>query len=146
MCPAQITDGIEISLTLLQHKITKDIHIEKKYTTQRLIPCELNKLSQVFLNILDNAIQALNGVGTIYIETSERENQYLIIIRDTGEGIDAEIQAKIFEPFFTTKKVGSGTGLGLSISYAIIEQHKGKIEVASVVGQGTTFTIILPFE
>jgi signal transduction histidine kinase len=108
--------------------------------------CQVSKINQVLLNILDNAIQAVDSGGTIHIETNAGDNQCFIIIKDTGPGMDVETRKKIFEPFFTTKDVGKGTGLGLSISYAIIQQHKGNITVESEPGKGTSFIISLPLK
>lgn len=104
------------------------------------------QLQQVFLNILNNAIDALGKSGAISVRTScDTTEEYVSIdISDNGPGIPREILNKIFDPFFTTKEVGRGTGLGLSISYGIVEKLGGKITVASEVGKGTTFTICLP--
>ncbi len=104
------------------------------------------QLQQVFLNILNNAIDALGKDGVITIQTvyCERDREVAINIADNGPGIPSEVLNKIFDPFFTTKEVGKGTGLGLSISYSIVEKLGGRIVVASKVGQGTTFTIYLP--
>lgn len=143
--PFHVEEGIETALTLLHHKLKPNIQIIKSYQFDGIIRCQVSKINQVLLNILDNAIQAVDPVGTISIETNARDNQCNIIIKDTGPGMDVETQKKIFEPFFTTKDVGKGTGLGLSISYAIIQQHKGNITVESDPGKGTVFKISLPF-
>ncbi|MGC8892212.1 MAG: ATP-binding protein [Candidatus Saccharicenans sp.] len=102
------------------------------------------RLQQVFINIILNALDAMPGGGTMTIEILQKEETALIRISDTGTGIKPEHLPRIFDPFFTTKGMGKGTGLGLSISYAIIKEHEGQILVDSAVGQGTTFTIILP--
>jgi two-component system NtrC family sensor kinase len=80
------------------------------------------------------------------LSTVVNDNTVEIRFQDNGEGIPEEIRSKLFEPFFTTKTVGGGTGLGLSISYGIVEEHGGRIEVDSTVGEGTTFTVVLPLE
>jgi len=105
------------------------------------------QLKQVFMNIIVNAAEAMHGSGTLTITTSVSpdRNTVLIEFTDTGEGIPEENLTRIFEPFFTTKDVGKGTGLGLATSYGIIEEHGGRISVKSKVGEGTTFTIELPF-
>jgi len=110
------------------------------------ISSDSSQLQQVFLNILNNAIDAIGKNGTITLRTSHQpETQQLVIkISDTGPGMPKEDMAKIFDPFFTTKEVGKGTGLGLSISYSIIEKLGGTITVDSEKGKGTTFTISLP--
>ncbi len=104
------------------------------------------QLQQVFLNILNNAIDALKRDGGIHVMTEygSKDNTIAVKISDNGPGIPSEVLAKIFDPFFTTKDVGTGTGLGLSISYSIMEKLGGRIMVASEVGQGTIFTIYLP--
>jgi signal transduction histidine kinase len=98
----------------------------------------------VFLNLLVNAKQAIEGDGDITITTSRSDDKVRIEIKDNGRGIPEEQVTKIFDPGFTTKGVGVGTGLGLSICYQIIQDHKGEIIVGSKVGEGTTFTIVLP--
>jgi signal transduction histidine kinase len=96
------------------------------------------------MNILTNAVQAIQGEGKITITTSVQDSFVSIRIRDTGIGMTPEVKSRIFEPFFTTKDVGEGTGLGLAISFGAVEQHKGKITVESEPGKGTEFLIILP--
>ncbi|NTU49218.1 MAG: GHKL domain-containing protein, partial [Syntrophobacteraceae bacterium] len=105
-----------------------------------------SQLQQVFLNILNNAIDAVGKNGAIFITTEcrPREKEIVVIIQDNGPGIPNEVLTRIFDPFFTTKEVGTGTGLGLSISYSIMEKLGGRIMVASEIGQGTAFTIYLP--
>ena len=149
-----IRENIESTLILLHHKISKDIIISKNYGELPPVPCYPAKISQVLMNILSNAIDAVlpkAGMGEqceIAISTGDRElggNRYAVVtISDTGTGIAPEAMKKIFDPFFTTKPVGRGMGLGLSISNNIIREHGGKIEVQSTPGSGTTFTILLP--
>lgn len=149
---ANINDGIDSTLVIL-NSVTKDkIRIEKKYDDNLVIECYPGKLNQVFMNILSNAIYAIDKKfgsdlgGEIKIETKpmEGKSEVMIKISDNGVGIPNEIKNRIFEPFFTTKDVGEGTGLGMSIVYKTIERHKGKIILESEVGEGTSFTIILP--
>ena len=104
------------------------------------------QLQQVFLNIFNNAIDAIGKNGVLSVSTSYEANDRNLSIRiaDDGPGMSKEIQSKIFDPFFTTKEVGRGTGLGLSISYGIVEKLGGRITVESEVGKGTTFTICIP--
>jgi two-component system, NtrC family, sensor kinase len=110
------------------------------------ISSDSSQLQQVFLNILNNAIDAMGKDGALTLQTLHLpgSRQIAIKIADTGPGMSQETMAKIFDPFFTTKEVGKGTGLGLSISYSIIEKLGGAITVDSTIGQGTTFTIQLP--
>jgi signal transduction histidine kinase len=103
-------------------------------------------LNQVFLNILLNAIQAIDGDGNIWISTAIKEDKVVIKFKDDGKGISKKHIDKIFEPFFTTKPVGTGTGLGLSISYGIIQEHGGDIKVKSENKSGTTFIISIPYK
>ena len=104
------------------------------------------QLQQVFLNIINNAIDAIAKDGVITIQTAHypKDKMVGICISDDGPGIPAEVLSKIFDPFFTTKEVGKGTGLGLAISYSIVEKLGGSIRVNSELGNGTTFTILLP--
>ena len=102
------------------------------------------KLHQAFLNIITNAIQAIEDTGTISIKTELKNKHLKVIITDTGLGIKPEDITKITEPFYTTKAPGVGTGLGLSITYTIIKEHAGKLSYSSKKGKGTIATIRLP--
>jgi len=125
-----------------------NIQVQKNFDLQ--LPktmADFNQLQQVFLNIINNAQQAIldsKGKGEIRITTEKFGEMFRITFEDTGPGISKKNLNKIFEPFFTTKEVGRGTGLGLSISYGIIQQHGGKIYARSILGQGATFIIELP--
>jgi two-component system, NtrC family, sensor kinase len=136
-------EGIESTLTLLQHQLRSRIRIEKQFGEIPGVLCHPNQLNQVFMNILANAAQAIAGAGVIKIGTWRDGDFVKISIADTGVGIPRENLSKIFDPGFTTKGVGVGTGIGLSICYKIIEDHGGTIEVDSSKA-GTTFTIALP--
>ena len=142
--PADLHQGIESTLTILNSKFKSRINIEKDYGRLPLVACQFDKINQVFMNVINNAVQAIEGDGTIFIKTREENGQAMVSIRDTGCGMSEEVRQRIFEPFFTTKEVGKGTGLGLSISYGIIEQHHGKITVSSQEGKGTEFVLYLP--
>ena len=139
-----VEEGIDTALTLLKHKLNNGITVVKNYQFNRQLICQISKINQVFLNILDNAIQSINDNGEIKITTEEKDNKCVITISDTGKGMSEITKNKIFEPFFTTKDVGEGTGLGLYISYAIIKQHNGEIKVESELGKGTSFKIYIP--
>jgi signal transduction histidine kinase len=140
---ADIHEGIDSTLTIVQHQLKNRIKVEKNYGNIPMVECHPNRLNQVFMNLLVNAAQAIQNEGTITIRTSKKGNSVKIEISDTGVGIPEENLPRVFDPGFTTKGVGVGTGLGLSICYKIIEEHEGRIEVASGQ-QGTTFTITLP--
>ncbi|WP_020527551.1 sensor histidine kinase [Flexithrix dorotheae] len=141
-----IHEGINSTLTLLNNKIKNRITIHKDFGELPLVSCFPSKLNQVFMNLLNNAIQAITDNGDIYITTQLDDERVLISIRDTGLGISSKLQSKIFDPFFTTKEIGKGTGLGLSISYGIIKDHGGEIKVFSELGKGAEFLISLPIE
>jgi two-component system NtrC family sensor kinase len=141
-----INESIENTLSLLQGELKNRIHVNRIFGTLPKYKCYASQLNQVFMNILSNGAQAIQGNGELTIKTSVEEHQLKISIADSGEGMTEEILEKIFDPFFTTKAVGEGTGLGLSISYGIIQRHGGEIQVKSKKGQGTEFLILLPLE
>jgi len=141
-----IHEGIDSTLILLGNKIKNRIRIHKEFGDFQEIECQPEKLNQVFMNILSNAIQAIEGEGEIYIITGLDGSKFTISIRDTGGGMSKDVQKRIFEPFYTTKEMGKGTGLGLSISYSIVEQHNGTISVSSEPSKGTEFIITLPLK
>jgi signal transduction histidine kinase len=140
---ANIEEGIESTLVILRSNLGK-IKLVKEYGKVPDINCFPGQLNQVFMNIISNAIQAMNDEGGILIKTTHANKKIQVIIQDSGNGMSEDVRSRIFEPFFTTKDVGKGTGLGLSISYGIIQRHNGTIEVQSEPGQGTTFIISLP--
>lgn len=139
-----LEEGLDSTLNILISDIKNRIKIHKNYGGIPLIFGYPGQINQVFMNILTNAIQAINDKGDIWIETSQKGLEVRVSIRDSGPGIPENIREKIFDPFFTTKPVGKGTGLGLSISYGIIEKQNGRIEVHSKPKHGTEFVIILP--
>ncbi|MGD0755069.1 MAG: AAA family ATPase [Bacteroidales bacterium] len=141
---ADIHEGIDSTLILLHNKYKNRIEIVKNYSDLPFIECYPGQLNQVFMNILSNAVDAIDEKGTITISTSISGESVKVSIKDTGYGIHENLKTKIFDPFFTTKGVGKGTGLGLSISQSIIEKHKGTISFKSEQGNGTVFIITLP--
>ncbi len=141
-----IHEGIDSTLILLGNKIKNRITIHKEYGDTPEIECLPDKLNQVFMNILSNAIQAIDENGEIFIKTKSEGSNVIIQIRDSGKGMTDEVQKRVFEPFYTTKGMGKGTGLGLSISYSIVEQHNGKIDISSEPSKGTEFIITLPVQ
>jgi signal transduction histidine kinase len=154
-----VHEGIDSTLSLLHHALKYKVIVEKNYGDLPEITCYPNQLNQVFMNLLMNAIQALEvdklpegEKGLIRIDTYQEDKWVVVAIKDTGKGISKDHLGRIFEPFFSTKGAaaaagGLGLGLGLSISQKIIrEKHLGKIEVESEVGKGTTFIIKLPLE
>jgi len=141
-----IHEGLDTTLALLEHDLKEGIQVHKEYGDLPHIDCFAGELNQVFMNLITNAIDATGGKGEISIQTARVDDNVRIRIIDNGRGIDPDDLKQIFDPFFTTKDVGEGTGLGLSISYGIVQDHKGQILVDSKVGEGTTFTVMLPVE
>jgi len=142
-----INTVLDESIDFLENEARyRSIDIQTNYAPDLpLTTTDQSQMQQVFLNIINNAIDAIGKDGEITINTrTTKNNEISIEISDNGPGIPKEVLQKIFDPFFTTKEVGKGTGLGLSISYSIIEKLGGRIMVASEAGQGTTFTIYLP--
>ncbi|OKH41865.1 hypothetical protein NIES2101_33630 [Calothrix sp. HK-06] len=143
---ADIHEGLNNTLMLLGKKLEK-IQVIKEYSNLPQVFCFAGELNQVFMHLLNNAIDAVVNIKApkIRIITELRNNQIAVLIADNGKGINPAIREKILDPFFTTKPVGQGTGLGLSISHQIIMQHKGKLFFTSQPGVGTEFTILLPY-
>jgi len=139
-----LKEGLEEIISLIDYRL-KSLNINLELKLYPLtIYAQKERLQQVFINIILNALDAMPGGGTLTIETRQKDTSAIIKISDTGTGIKPEHLPRIFDPFFTTKGIGKGTGLGLSISFAIIREHEGQILVDSAVGKGTTFTIIIP--
>ena len=139
-------EGIDSSLTLIRHLLTERVKVVKHYGSLPEVQCFASQLNQVFMNLLTNAVQAIEDEGTITISTEYAAQYAVVRISDTGCGIEADKLAHIFDPGFTLKGVGVGVGLGLSIVYRIVQDHLGTIEVESEPGVGTTFTLKLPLE
>lgn len=151
---ADLNEGLESTMVILNSLLNNTIEVDKIYSDMPKVECHAGKLNQVFLNIVTNAIYAVNKKfnhdvgGKIWIETGVHADNTSVFIKiaDNGIGIPKEIHERIFEPFFTTKDVGEGTGLGMSIAYNTIAKHHGKIIVDSEVGQGTSFTLLIPIQ
>lgn len=141
---ADINECLENTIKVIWNELKYKATVIKEYAKLSPIKCYPQQLNQVFMNFLVNAAQAIEKQGEIKIKTWQDDKDIFVSISDTGQGIPAENLSKLFEPFFTTKETGKGTGLGLSIAHEIIQKHQGRIEVASEVGRGTTFTVILP--
>ncbi|MBK5273272.1 MAG: GHKL domain-containing protein [Bacteroidia bacterium] len=145
--PTNIHKDIENTLTLLGYKLReKNISVKKNFSADMpAVPAYVGELNQVWTNIIDNSIFALQKNGELIIETFFDNNKLKVCISDNGPGIPKEIISRIFDPFFTTKKVGEGTGIGLDIVNRIIKHHNGEIEVNSIPGK-TEFAIYIPVE
>jgi signal transduction histidine kinase len=137
---------IESALNISWNEIKYKATVSKNYQPLPSLSCLPQQLVQVFVNLLVNAAQAIEEQGEIRIETCAEKNWVIARVCDNGSGIAGEDLAKVFEPFFTTKKTGMGIGLGLSICHDIVREHKGSIEVESLAGKGTCFTIKLPID
>jgi len=139
-----LPESINSVLLLLKHRLNGRIRIEKNYRAESKLYCYAGRLNQVIMNLVANAMDSIEGEGTITISTFDDEQEIRISIRDTGTGIPEAIRTRIFDPFFTTKPVGKGTGLGLAISYGIVQDHHGSIEVKSDKGSGSEFIVRIP--
>lgn len=141
----EINRALESVCGILQRNIReKNLTIERQFGSIPLVECRPREINQVLHSIVLNAIQASNPGGRIWLRTCSVQYNVTVEVRDEGCGMDEASQPRIFEPFYTTKPVGSGSGLGLAICYGIIHDHGGKIEVASEIGCGSTFRVILP--
>ncbi len=143
---ANVEECLESAINIAWNEIKYKATLTRDFAELPVILCYPGQLSQVFVNMLVNAAQAIDGQGTIDVTTWQEGDHVLIRINDSGCGISKENCQRIFDPFFTTKEVGKGTGLGLSITYDIIKKHQGEIHVASLEGEGTSFTIKLPVQ
>ena len=145
MASFNLNEGLESTLMLAKHEL-KGHTVKKNFGDIPPVTCSPSQINQVFLNLINNAAQAIEtGRGVITLTTRRPDGEHVAVeVQDNGKGIPAEVLPKIFDPFFTTKDVGKGTGLGLSIVYKIIQQHGGSISVDSAAGVGTRFTVMLP--
>jgi two-component system NtrC family sensor kinase len=137
-------EGLESTLAILSHEMKDRIEIVREYGTLPLVECYPNQVNQVFMNLIVNATQAIQGRGTITIRTRHEGDEVAVEIRDTGVGIPEENLVRIFDPGFTTKGSRMGMGMGLLITSQIIDRHAGRLVVESEPGEGTVFTVHLP--
>ena len=142
----QIIDGIETILTLYHSQTKNSVDLVTNFKELSPILCYPDELNQVWTNLIQNALQAMNYQGRLEIITEQIAGNVVIRIKDSGAGIPEDVKNRIFEPFFTTKAAGEGSGLGLDICKKIIDKHQGRIEVDSEIGKGTTFSVFLPGE
>ncbi len=143
---ADLREGMDSTLALVEHLLRGRIEIVREYGEVPLIACHPGQLNQVFMNLLVNAIQAIEGPGAIRVRLAVDGRDLRVDVEDTGSGIAPEHLARVFDPGFTTKGVGVGTGLGLAICHRIVAAHAGTITVRSQRGGGSTFSIRLPLE
>jgi signal transduction histidine kinase len=135
---------LEEAVTLIQRELRPGIRVVRKLGRLPQVRCLRGQMSQVFLNLLKNAEEAIEKKGTVTLRTQKREGHVIVEVGDTGRGMPEEVRRKLFEPFFTTKPVGKGLGLGLSISAMIVQNHGGRITVRSRPGHGSVFRVELP--
>lgn len=145
----RIPDMVNSSLEILHGKFKRlGVIVDQNHDPRPVVSCVPTQISQVILNLLVNAFQAIESTrrtdGKIWVRTERRDKNFVIEIKDNGPGIKAEHVSRLFDPFFTTKDVGEGTGLGLSISHHIVSAHGGRIEVEAQPGVGTCFRVVLP--
>ncbi|RVU32326.1 sensor histidine kinase [Neptunomonas marina] len=143
---ADINEGVRSTLKVVWNELKYHCTVHESYDQLPQVICNIGQLNQVFMNLIVNASQAIQGSGDIFISTQSEDSCVVIKVRDTGSGMDERTKKSLFNPFFTTKPAGKGTGLGLSISHGIVEKHGGVISVESQVGEGTTFTVRLPLK
>lgn len=141
---APLSPGLVGTLALVRSRLPPGVTVHESYSDVPDVLCVPAELNQVFINLLMNAIDALAADGRLGLVLERDGEDVCVRVRDDGPGIAPEVLPRIFEPFVTTKEAGRGTGLGLAISHAIVARHGGRIEVATAVGKGTTFTVRLP--
>lgn len=139
-----LNECVDSALLIAKNAIKGKVEVVRQLGDLPMVSCMPSQINQVLLNLFTNAAQAIEEKGRLVIKTWADDARVFVSVQDSGKGIPADHLKKIFDPFFTTKPVGEGTGLGLSICWQIIEQHGGRIQVASEVGRGTRFVIILP--
>ncbi|WP_405227482.1 ATP-binding protein [Lentisalinibacter sediminis] len=141
-----VNEGLDKSLLIAKNVLKHKVNVEKDYGDVPTVRCAPSQINQVFLNLIKNAADAIEGEGKITLSTRHEDGHVLVSIADTGSGIPEDVMTKIRDPFFTTKEVGQGTGLGLSIVDKIITAHMGELVIESEPGQGSVFTVKLPVE
>lgn len=146
--PVHLNEALKHKVFLIEKQVLfQNVEVIEEFSPEEpVIYVDPQQLDHVFMNLIINAAQAMDGRGTLTLRTCYLADDESVEIRvcDTGQGIEEDIRSRIFEPFFTTKEVGVGTGLGLSMVYGIVERHGGSVQVESEVGEGTTFTVRLP--
>ncbi len=137
-------ESIESLLPILRHRLDDRIQIVTRFGEPDLMECHSGLMNQAVMSLVSNAIDAIDGTGTITVSTGAEGNSHVITVTDTGRGIPDAIRDRVFEPFFTTKPVGEGTGLGLSIAYSIVQKHRGELDLGPHAEGGTIARIRFP--
>jgi signal transduction histidine kinase len=141
---ADLEAGLDSTLNVMSNEFRQGIEVVKAYGGIPEIECMPSQINQVFMNILLNAVQAIDGSGQITVRTGRDNGSVWVEVQDSGKGIKPEEIDHIFDPFFTTKSAGSAVGLGLSLCYGIVRRHGGRIDVKSELGKGSVFRVVLP--
>ena len=141
---ADLHKGLDSTLNIVHNEIKYKVKVVKEYGDIVAVECLPSQINQVFMNLLVNAVHAVEKRGTITVRTGKQDAEVWVEIADTGKGIAPADLKRIFEPFYTTKPIGQGTGLGLSLSYGIVQKHQGRMEAQSEVGKGSVFRVWLP--
>jgi two-component system, NtrC family, sensor kinase len=144
LAPSDLNLLLDKALTLVKSEVKEQTQIHRDYSPLPLMDCIPSRMTQLFINVLLNAAQAITGHGVVHVKTQATPSQVIVTVKDTGKGIAADQLPHIFEPFFTTKTAEKGTGLGLSIAQKIVAFHQGVMIAKSVVGQGTEIMISFP--
>jgi len=142
--PADLNRLLDQAIRVGGTQLPPGARIETEYADLPPLPCDAQRLKQVFLNLVVNAAHAVSDGGRIRVATSTTEDTALVTVEDDGCGMPLDVVERIFDPFFTTKGVGAGTGLGLSIAHEIVRSHRGQIWCESAPGRGTAFHVQLP--
>lgn len=144
---ADLNDGLDSTLNVVWSAVKHKATVEKRYGTIPRVECMAAQLNQVFMNLIVNAVQALDDgreTGKIILSTGHESGWVWVGVEDNGCGMSEAVQQHVYEPFFTTQPIGRGTGLGLSVAYNIVQEHHGRIELRSKPGEGTLFRIWIP--
>ncbi|WP_291994471.1 PAS domain S-box protein [Candidatus Accumulibacter sp. ACC003] len=146
---ADLNAGLESTLNVVWNEVKYKARVEKNYGQLPPVECLAAQLNQVFMNLIINAVHALDesrGMGTITLSSGHQDDWAWVEVKDNGRGMSEDVQRRIFEPFYTTKPVGQGTGLGMSVSYSIVHKHHGRIELESMPGSGSRFRVWIPIK
>jgi two-component system NtrC family sensor kinase len=128
----------------LRHRFKDRVNVVTEFEAPDIVECYPGLLNQAIMNLLANSLDAIEGTGAVTISTGADADAFTISVTDTGTGIPEAIRERVFEPFFTTKAPGTGTGLGLAITYAIVQKHRGSLEVHPALPSGTRAVIRFP--
>jgi len=142
--PVALNECLEEAVSLLKPGFRRKVRVVKRLGKIPPVRCFRGQMSQVFLNLLKNAAEAVDKRGTVTLRTRQRAGRVIVEVEDTGRGMSEDVRARLFEPFFTTKPPGKGLGLGLSISAMILQSHGGTIRAKSRPGKGSVFRVEIP--